>query len=233
MLGVEMEIGHKILKSMPQQIIGLESDASADKVASTGWGWNGLTIQRAYVDNNEKELMVTVANNAVWMAAVSLSDSRFAMEQMLRDLDIAIGKEVLKLLPLKMESLSANQKEDQVTGGSGLGTGLFVQRTYATPSKTATLEIINNSPLINSLNALLAMPFVMNSADGNQKVVKVQGYKSILNKSEDTESGKLNYELQIPLENTLVSFRVDDTKEADILKMAATIPLEKIASLAN
>jgi hypothetical protein len=87
--------------------------------------------------------------------------------------------------------------------------------------------------MINSLNALLAMPFVMNSADGNQKVVKVQGYKSILNKSEDAESGKVNYELQIPLENTLVSFRVDDTKEADILKMASAIPLGKIAQLAK
>jgi hypothetical protein len=36
----------------------------------------------------------------------NLQDSRFAMEQILRDLDMAIGKEILKVLPTKIGSLS-------------------------------------------------------------------------------------------------------------------------------
>jgi hypothetical protein len=163
-----------------------------------------------------------------------LSSSRFAMEQLLRDLDVAIGQEIIKLLPVKMDAMAANTKEDNVTGGgAGLGIGLFVHRSYGTGPKSATIDIINNSPLITSLNTVLALPFIGRGADGNQKVVKVQGYKAILNKTEDSESGKTGYELQIPMQNTLVSFRADETKEAEILKMAETIPLGKIAQMAN
>ena len=72
MMGVEMEIGQSILKSLPETISGLKKDASADQVASTGWGWAGLTIQRVYTGDNDKELTVTVANNSAWMSAVNM-----------------------------------------------------------------------------------------------------------------------------------------------------------------
>lgn len=72
MLGVEMEIGQEILKSLPETISSLKKDGQADKVTSTGWGWAGLTIQRVYTDNKDKELTLTVANNAVWMSAVNM-----------------------------------------------------------------------------------------------------------------------------------------------------------------
>jgi hypothetical protein len=166
--------------------------------------------------------------------AGDLSNSRFAMENMLRELDVAIGKEILKALPAKMDALAVNAKDDNVTGGgAGAGMGLFVHRSYGTAPKTASLDIINNSPLITSLNTVLALPFIGRASDGTQKVVKIQGYKAILNKIENSESGKVGYELQVPLQNTLFSFRADDTKEADFLKMAETIPLGKIAQMAN
>jgi hypothetical protein len=156
------------------------------------------------------------------------------MEQMLNEVDAAIGKEILKLLPAKMETLAANVKDDNTSGrGNTGGMGLFVQRTYGPEPQMATLDIINNSPLITSLNAILAIPFVGNSGDGSQKVVRVQGYKAVLYKNQDTDTGKLNYDLQILMQNTLVTLKVNDTKEADILKMANTIPLEKIAQMAN
>lgn len=71
MLGVEMEIGNKVLKSLPESITGLPKNAEADKVTSTGWGWAGLTIQREYV-KDDKQLRTTIANNAAWMASVNL-----------------------------------------------------------------------------------------------------------------------------------------------------------------
>lgn len=71
MLGIELEIGNKILKSLPESITGLAKDASTDQVTSTGYGWAGLTIHREYNDAKEKELRVTIANNAAWMAGVN------------------------------------------------------------------------------------------------------------------------------------------------------------------
>lgn len=38
MVGVEMEIGKKILDGLPETISGLKKDASSDKVTSAGWG---------------------------------------------------------------------------------------------------------------------------------------------------------------------------------------------------
>jgi len=72
MLGVELEIGNKILKSLPETISGLKKEEGADQVTSTGYGWVGLTILRKYNDGKEKELRVTVANNSVWMSAVNM-----------------------------------------------------------------------------------------------------------------------------------------------------------------
>ena len=71
MLGVELEIGNKILKSLPESINGMSKDQSADQVTSTGYGWAGLTIHREYDGDKDRELRVTVANNSVWMAGVN------------------------------------------------------------------------------------------------------------------------------------------------------------------
>jgi hypothetical protein len=82
MLGVELEIGNKILKSLPESISGLNKNAEADQVASAGWGWAGLTIQREYNDKNDKQLTVIIANNSVWMAGVNayLSSGGYAQQ---------------------------------------------------------------------------------------------------------------------------------------------------------
>jgi len=163
----------------------------------------------------------------------NLQDSRFAMEQALRDLDIAIGKEILKVLPTKLGALATVEKEDNVTG-SGSFVGLYVQRFYGATPKRGSIEIINNSPMINSLNAILSMPVIGGMMrDENQKMVKVQGYKSILNKQVNSETGKTNYELQIPMNNTLVTVKMDDSSEGEITAAANTIPLSKIVQMAQ
>lgn len=163
-----------------------------------------------------------------------LENSRFAMEQLLRDLDIAIGKEILKMLPTEAVSLKYLDKEDNLTGGAGYGGGLFVHRNYGASPKTASIEIINNSPIINSLNTILSMPAMGGMMrDENQKQIKVQGYKSLLNKNLNTDTGKTNYDLQIPMNNTLVTIRIDDSNETEILQVANAIPLPKIAAIAQ
>jgi hypothetical protein len=71
MLGVELEIGNKILKSLPETVSSLPKVTEDDQVTSTGYGWAGLTINRRYYDQKERELTVTIANNAAWMAGVN------------------------------------------------------------------------------------------------------------------------------------------------------------------
>ncbi len=161
-----------------------------------------------------------------------LENARFAMESMLRDLDMAIGKEILKLLPTQLGTLKANEKEDNLSGGTGFA-GLFVQRSYGADPKRGNIEIINNSPLMTSIGAIINMPMGGMMRDENQKTIKVQGYKSLLTKNVNSETGKTNYELQIPINNTLVTLKADDTTETEITGFANSIPLPKIAQIAQ
>jgi hypothetical protein len=49
----------------------------------------------------------------------------------------------------------------------------------------------------------------------------------------NSETAKTNYELQIPMNNTLLTLRIDDSNEADITAAANAIPLAKIVQLAQ
>lgn len=162
-----------------------------------------------------------------------LENTRFALEQVLHDLDVIIGQEIMKMLPTKLGSLDYDAKSDNVTGGAGMATGLFVSRSYGTYPSSGKIDIINNSPLITSINAILAIPFVGNSADGSQKIVKVQGYKAVLNKKVNEENGKTGYNIQVPMNNTLFTIEMDDTNESEIQNLANAIPLSKIAQMAQ
>lgn len=71
MLGVEMEIGNKVLKSLPETVSGLPFEKESDKVTSTGWGWVGLTIERQY-QKDDKQLRTMIANNSAWMSAINM-----------------------------------------------------------------------------------------------------------------------------------------------------------------
>jgi hypothetical protein len=71
MVGVELEIGKKVLESMPETVSGLPKVTENDQVTSTGYGWAGLTIHREYL-KDDKQLTATVANNSVWMSAVNM-----------------------------------------------------------------------------------------------------------------------------------------------------------------
>ncbi len=160
----------------------------------------------------------------------NLEDARFAMQQMLNEIDILVGKELLKSLPAKFDARAANTANDNVTANTGLA-GVVVHRDYGTAEKTATLDIMTNSPLLASINAILSLPFVGNSGDGSQKVVKVQGYRSILQRTIDSETNKTSYSLQIPLNSTLITINGEDCTDAEMLRWANLLPMSEIAKL--
>src|SRR5208282_5128190 len=76
---------------------------------------------------------LTAAKSAY--AAGKLTDARFAMEQMLNDLNIAMGNEILKNLPTSLSSLPYSNSDDKVSSSSGGMTGgLFVHRSFGSYS---------------------------------------------------------------------------------------------------
>ena len=71
LVGVEIQLGRELLKSLPVAVDGLNSDSSQDKVVSTQWGWNNLTIQRVYNDGKDKEMTLTIGNNLLYGGLVN------------------------------------------------------------------------------------------------------------------------------------------------------------------
>jgi hypothetical protein len=70
-LGVEMEIGHNILESLPESVKGLVKVPEEDRVASMSIGFVGLTIERTY-RGGDQQLKVTIGNDAALLSAVNM-----------------------------------------------------------------------------------------------------------------------------------------------------------------
>jgi hypothetical protein len=69
--GIELEIGKKVLESLPQSVSDLSRQDDADRVTSSGIHFAGLMIEREYA-KGDQELRVTIANNSAWLSAVNL-----------------------------------------------------------------------------------------------------------------------------------------------------------------
>jgi hypothetical protein len=163
----------------------------------------------------------------------SLDDARFALEQALVEIDIAIGKLILEELPKELNSMHYQPDEDDVTGTSSNFAGLFVNRFYGDTSENAEIQIISDSPLLAGVNAILAMPAILTGADPNQKRIKVDGYKALLQKNEEG-NGAITYDIQIPFEKSLLSFSCRGVEnENEVIEMVNLIPVGKIVKIAR
>jgi len=165
----------------------------------------------------------------------NLEDTRFNLENALRDIDVAIGKEVMKVLPATMGTLPYSAKDDNVTGMSSSFAGLYVHRMYGNAQDVnASIDVVSDSPMMAGINAILSMPMIMNSGDNGQKVIKIQGYKTLLTKQTGEAGETTGYDVQTPFGNSMLTLHYSgNISEADIMKLANTIPLEKIIAIAQ
>jgi hypothetical protein len=164
-----------------------------------------------------------------------LDDSRFALQQMLAELDMIIGKEVLKVLPQSMMDKPIVTKEDNVSGASGF-LGVVIHREYGKEhnggsddeNRNISVEIISNSPMIASINALLSIPMIGNS--GDNKVVKIAGYKALLSKTSGSNND-VNYELQLPMGSSLITVKAPGATQEQVAQLANSLPIQDIAKM--
>lgn len=70
-LGVELEIGEKILNDLPGSIAGLSAITDEDNVTSSGIGFVGLIIERTYREGDQ-EFKVGIGNDSGWLSAANM-----------------------------------------------------------------------------------------------------------------------------------------------------------------
>ncbi len=159
-----------------------------------------------------------------------LQQTRQALQQALQEIDMAIGAEILKLLPKDMDNMQYEESSDNISSAGFAG--LFVTRTYsnADGDQNASIEIITDSPLLAGINAMLALPMFM--GDSNQKKIRVGGYRALLTKNEDETSGEVSWDVQVPMGSTLLSFNCQGLgEESKVTGMINALELEKIVTL--
>lgn len=72
LVGVEIQLGREILRSLPDKVSDMTKDSSSNVVMSNQWGWNNLTIQTVYNQPPEKQLTITIGNNALYSGLAAL-----------------------------------------------------------------------------------------------------------------------------------------------------------------
>lgn len=70
--GVEIEIGQKVLESLPTSVAGLEFVKSSDEVSSMGAGFVGLIIGRQYQGKDDMQVQATIGNDSAILGLTGL-----------------------------------------------------------------------------------------------------------------------------------------------------------------
>jgi hypothetical protein len=80
----------------------------------------------------------------------NLEAARFALQQAMNEVDLAIGREVLALFPDQLGPMPKADTEDQVASASMGFAGLYVQRAYRSSDggASAELQVLADSPLL-------------------------------------------------------------------------------------
>ena len=184
-----------------------------------------LTITATY----SQDVITKLDEASASYTADDLENTRFALQQSLNELDVLIGKEILKMLPSDLAGNSYDEKMDNVVGSSAGFTGVFVNRTYPGESKTVRVELVNDSPLLTALSGYLTNPLLAGLAGSNQKVVKIDSYKARLQKD---ENDPMRYEVQIPIDQSLFSIKYEGFEsESEVTGIANQIGIREIAQM--
>ncbi len=161
-----------------------------------------------------------------------LENARFALQQALQGINQAIGKDILALLPDNIGGMDKIVANDNVTGVTAGFAGLFVNRNYQGEKRDAAVQIMSDSPMITAINAMLAMPSFINS-DPNQKRIKIENYKALLNKSTGAE-GEISYNIQMPFGSSMFTFSCTGiADENEVISLLKNIPVDKIVKIAE
>jgi hypothetical protein len=93
--------------------------------------YSSLFVTAGYSSIAQGDFKTQIATAKKSYSAGKLEDTHFALQQALQELDMIIGKEVLKIMPQKIDSLSANPKDDHVAANVGF-VGATIHRSYGT-----------------------------------------------------------------------------------------------------
>ncbi len=165
----------------------------------------------------------------------NLEETRFTLQQALVEIDMAIGREIMAMLPEQINDMKAVTENDDVNGTAAGFAGLYIDREYRSEGETPQvfrINLINNSPLLAGINTFLTAPLIGAVMGGGRKKIKVDGYKGLLEPKEG--STVPGYTLNIPFGDSLLTFDFEHVStETEVMGITNQIPVSKIVDMAE
>jgi len=183
-----------------------------------------LSAQEIKADDIQK----SINDASAALKVKNYKETNLSLQQALSDLSVLAGKELLTSLPEMVLTYKADKTQDNVSNsGAAFGAGTSIERYYKNDddSKNFKLQIVNNSPLLATLNMYITNPMYANSGDG-QSVVKLGSRRGMLKLNEG--SG----ELQLPMGQSLLNLTFNGiASKTDVTAFAEKLDIEKIVKL--
>jgi hypothetical protein len=154
-------------------------------------------------------------------------ESRYAIQQAMLGVELKIGQNILKSLPMTVAGLKADSAQDQVTSTGWGWAGLTIQRVYVTGEKQFTFTIANNAMWMQAINLYLTNGGYSQTTGGEQKwkQTKLKGHRGVIEYNESS-----GYKLSVPLGQTsLLMFEgINFANEQDMMNAANQIDIDAI-----
>ena len=135
------------------------------------------------------------------------------------------GRLIIKTFPQPLPGWKAGKAKHQMSPIM-MGGGVTASQTYTKGQSRLTLQLVKDSPLLQSLLMVMNNPMMM-GVDGG-KIQQVNGYNAIVKFNETRKAG----ELSMIIENRfLVLIKTTRTTFADMLKYAESIDVVRLKQL--
>lgn len=134
------------------------------------------------------------------------------------------SEEMKSLLPEPLAGWVAEPASAQALGTAVFGGGITVSRTYSNPPSSVSIDIVSDSPLLQSLVMMLNNPMFVGASGGKLEAVK--GQRAIVKFNDTTRSGDLN----IVVDNRfMVTVKGQKISREDLLAYAGLIDFTELA----
>jgi hypothetical protein len=127
------------------------------------------------------------------------------------------------LLPEPLAGWSAEDVKSQAAGPGYLGGMISAKRKYKKDNSSVTIEIITDSPALQSMVMLFSNPAYA-SADGG-KLTKIKRQKAIIKYHSSNKNGEINI---VVSKKYLVSVKGQDISQNDLTDYASAVDYEKL-----
>lgn len=122
------------------------------------------------------------------------------------------------LLPEPLAGWSAEDVKSQAAGSGYFGGMISAKRNYTKDNSSVTIEIITDSPALQSMVMLFSNPAYA-SADGG-KLTKIKNQKAIIKYNPSDKNGEINIVVE---KQYLVSVKGRDINQSDLVDYASAI----------